>query len=217
MPGSDAAMMRVWWQGQLVAQLQRFPTIRKRYMANERVRAALAGLDPAMLGRLVGEACMTANIEGLRAYQARQRQKTIDAIESAKRAIEAELDKHGYYPQNGGRLSKQEVLRRAGVSGQTCKNPAHKETSAALDRWIKRIKKNAPTIPSQAKDAKAQRIAELEERLSLLARHYDRFKMEYNELLHQVETLERENAGLKRQLGQVWGDSSKVIFLDDRR
>ena len=152
---------------------------------------------------------MTTRIQSLVAYQANQKQNTIGAIEAAKRAIENEFVEHGYYPHNGGRLSKLEVLRRAGVSPQTLKNATHKETSEALDRWLCRIKKTAPTLKPQAQDAKVNKIKALETQLAKVVTHYDLFKLEYNELLRRYEDLETENAALKRQLAK---DSSVMVF-----
>lgn len=143
---------------------------------------------------------MTTRTQSLVAYQANQKQNTIGAIEAAKQTIEDEFVEHGYYPHNGGRLSKLEVLRRAAVSPQTLKNATHKETAEALDRWLRRIKKTAPTLKPQTEDAKANKIKVLETRLAEVVTHYDRFKLEYNELLHRYEDLEAENTALKRQL-----------------
>jgi predicted RNase H-like nuclease (RuvC/YqgF family) len=160
--------------------------------------------DPReLLQSTSGERRVTTKIQSLVAYQANQKQNTIDTIEAAKRAIESELAEHGYYPHNSGRISKLEVLRRAAVSAQTLKNATHKVTAEALDRWLRRIKKTAPTLKPQAQDAKANKIEALETRLAEVVAHYDRFKLEYNELLHRCEALETENAALKRQLAEA--------------
>jgi integrase len=45
MPSAASAMMRSWWQGQLVTQLRRFSSVRTRYAADTRVQAALADVD----------------------------------------------------------------------------------------------------------------------------------------------------------------------------
>jgi hypothetical protein len=156
---------------------------------------------------------MSDRTQSMLAYQASQRQKTVDAIEAAKKVIETEFEQHGYYPHNGGRLSKQEVLRRAGVSAQTLKNATHKETAEALDRWLNRVKKTAPTLKPEADDAKASKIEALEQKLAEMAAHYDRFKLEYNELLHRCEALEAENADLRRQVA----DKDKVVPLKGRK
>jgi hypothetical protein len=109
---------------------------------------------------------------------------------------------YGYYPHNGGRLSRLEVLRRAAVSPQTLKNATHKETSEGLDRWLRRIKKTAPTLKPQAQDAKVNKIKVIEAQLAKVVTHYDLFKLEYNELLRRYEDLETENTSLKRQLAK---------------
>jgi hypothetical protein len=158
---------------------------------------------------------MTKSADSLVAYQAKQKQKTIDAIAAARQAIATEINQLGYYPDNGGHLSKLEVLRRAGVSPQTLKNATHKETAEALDRWLARIKKTAPTLKPEAEDAKAGRIAALEKKFAEVVSHYDRFKLEYNELLHRCEALEAENADLRRQV--VEGAGPKVVTLEARR
>lgn len=151
------------------------------------------------------------SISALQEYQAAQRRKTIDAIERAKKEIEHEMAQFGYYPHNGGRLSKLETLRRAGVSPQTLKNETHAETAASLARWIGRIKNSAPTLKPEADDAKSNKIRNLEHRLNAVVAHYDRFKLEYNELLHRCETLETENAALRDQI--VGTTRSNVVAL----
>lgn len=156
---------------------------------------------------------MSGDAKPLVAYQARQRRKTVEAIEVAQRTIEAEMSEHGYYPRNGGRLSKLEVLRRAGVSAQTLKNATHRETAAALDRWLSRVKKVAPTLRPQAEDAKVRRISDLEQKLAQTMSHYDLFKLEYNEALREIEELKAQNADLRRKLGAA----SKVTHLKARR
>lgn len=45
MPPPASAMMRSWWQGQLVTQLRRFSSVRTRYATDTRVQAALADVD----------------------------------------------------------------------------------------------------------------------------------------------------------------------------
>ena len=52
MPPPENTMMRGWWQTQLAGQLQRFPQIRQRYLAEERVQIALAGMDAATMNNL---------------------------------------------------------------------------------------------------------------------------------------------------------------------
>ncbi|KWF26741.1 hypothetical protein WL88_10480 [Burkholderia diffusa] len=52
----DHAMMRGWWQSQLVNQLRKFPAVRLRYLSDDRVRSALAGVDAAVLDSMTSTA-----------------------------------------------------------------------------------------------------------------------------------------------------------------
>lgn len=153
--------------------------------------------------------------EALLAYQASRRKKTIEAIETAKRVIEQEISLNGYYPENGGRLSKLEVLRRAGVSAQTLKNQTHRQTASALERWMTRMRKTAPTLKLDADGVKKSKIDALSAKLLQVAAHYDLFKLEYNELLHRCEALEEENTALREQLASNQG--TNVVQLNPKK
>jgi hypothetical protein len=147
-------------------------------------------------------------------YQTENKQQTIGKIEMAKHAIEAELQEHGYYPHNNGRITRREICRRAGIGESTLKNRTHSETAEKLNCWLKRIKKAAPTLKPEAEDAKQVRITELTDKLNQIAQHYNRFKLEYNELLHRCEMLEEENASLRRRITEFQSNGIKVISLN---
>jgi FtsZ-binding cell division protein ZapB len=138
----------------------------------------------------------------LKAFQAGNRQRTVEKVESTIRAIEAEMSKHGYYPHNGGRVTSKELCRRAGIGESTLKNKTHAETVALVHRWLERLKKRAPTLKPEADDAKQQRIAALAAQVEQIAQHYHRFKLEYNALVEANARLEDENANLRRQLAE---------------
>jgi integrase len=53
MPPPENVLMRGWWQAQLVGQLRRFPLLRRRFLAEERVQAALVGVDAATIEELL--------------------------------------------------------------------------------------------------------------------------------------------------------------------
>jgi hypothetical protein len=154
---------------------------------------------------------MTKNAGSLVAYQASQRQKTINAIAEAMKTIGTEMSEHGYYPHNGGRLSKLEVLRRAKVSAQTLKNATHEKTADFLDRWLSSLKKTAPTLKVEAQDAKGSKIAFLEKKLVQVVGHYDRFKLEYNDLLQRFDAMETESRALRNQLARDTGASLEFL------
>ena len=53
MPPPENIMMRGWWQAQLIGQLRRFPLLRRRYLTEERVQMALAGIHDATMEELL--------------------------------------------------------------------------------------------------------------------------------------------------------------------
>lgn len=155
--------------------------------------------------------------QDLLAYQARNRDRTVEKIKAAMAAIEAEIKKAGFYPENQGRVTIKEVCRRAGVGHSTLKNSAHRETVELVRRWLQRQRKTAPVVKADVENLKRQRHKALVEQVETIARHYNRFKIEYDELMNTVASLERDNAALasrnsaleaevlrlKRQLAQL--------------
>ena len=138
--------------------------------------------------------------EQLRRYQADNRRRTIEKIETAMRAIEAELREHGYYPHNRGRITRKELCRRAGLGESTLKNRTHSDTAAAADRWLKQLKKYAPTLKPQVENAKQARIADLMVQLNRISHHYNRFKIEYDLIQRRNAELEEENRALRKEM-----------------
>lgn len=147
----------------------------------------------------------------LREYQAANRQRTVERIEAAMRAIDAELAEHGYYPDNGGRVTRKELYRRAGLGESTLKNRTHADTAEAVDRWLKRLKKRAPTLKPQAEDAKQARIADLMVQLDCISHHYNRFKIEYELIQRRSTELEEENAALRKKLAAEASSAVKLV------
>jgi hypothetical protein len=71
--------------------------------------------------------------------------------------IEAEVEKNqGLYPRNRGRITVQEVLRRAGLSSAALEKPQHQDLKRAIADWMEgvntRIAKGAPTIRRMVTD-----------------------------------------------------------------
>ena len=136
----------------------------------------------------------------LREYQAGNRRRTVERIETAMQSIDAELALHGYYPENGGRITRKELCRRAGLGESTLKNHTHADTVAAVDRWLKRLKKRVPTLKPQAEHAKQVRIADLAAQLDRIAHHYNRFKIECEAIQRRNAELEEENAAPRKKV-----------------
>lgn len=69
-------------------------------------------------------------------------QSVVKKLETAMSAMERDIDANeGIYPFNGGRTSKAEVCRRAGVSKVTLQGSAHRATtSKRIDAWLKDLR-----------------------------------------------------------------------------
>ncbi len=147
----------------------------------------------------------------LREYQTTNRLRTVERIAAAMRAIDAELAEHGYYPENGGRITRKELCRRAGLGESTLKNRTHVDTAAMVDRWLERLRKRAPTLKPKAEDAKQARIADLVVHLDRIAHHYNRFKIEYELIQRRNAELEEENAALRKKLAASTGDVASLV------
>ena len=155
--------------------------------------------------------------EQLREYQADNRRRTVEKVKAAIQTMDAELAEHGYYPHNDGRITRKEVCRRAGLGESTLKNRTHANTAVMVDRWLKRLRKRAPTLKPAAEGAKQARIASLTEQLHRIANQYNRFKIEYEQLQKTNCELEEENIVLKQQLATLQSEGYKIIALHTKR
>lgn len=155
--------------------------------------------------------------EQLREYQAGNRLRTVEKIEAAMGTVEAELARHGYYPENGGRLNRRELCRRAGLGKSTLKNRTHADTATAVDHWLKRMKNRAPTLKPEVEDAKQARIVGLVAQVERIARHYNDFKIEHEKLQRRNTELEEQNTALRHELRTLRDDSNGVIGLRSKR
>jgi len=155
--------------------------------------------------------------ERLREYQAGNRLRTVEKIEAALEAVEAELMQHGYYPENGGRLNRRELCRRAGLGESTLKIQTHADTAAMVDHWLKRLKKRVPMVKPDVEDAKRARITTLGAQLDRIAQLYNAFKIEYERLEKRNAELEATNAELRRQITTSRADGAEVIAFRNKK
>jgi len=100
-------------------------------------------------------------------------------------------DNHGIYPENGGRLGKRELCRRAGIHYQTLQTPAHKDsTRLEVEAWLAAKKTKTK---QQAKTAVTEKADYWREQHQIVAT-----KIHIHEL--EVRDLTLENNKLKETL-----------------
>ena len=119
-------------------------------------------------------------------------------------AIEDEINEHGAYPHNDGKLTLSEIARRAGIGGSTLRNRHHLATKKHVKSWLKKIGSHAPTTKRDAKAASAKKIAFYEDALR---------KVNTEALLwrEELQTLRLENQQLREQLTAMSKPSSNVV------
>lgn len=87
-------------------------------------------------------------------------------IEAGKSAIEADVEKNeGIYPLNGGRLSIEEVCRRAGIHTVSLHGHLHKDTTLKeLHRWLDDLLGSMAVGKKAVRKAVTQRADEWQKR-----------------------------------------------------
>ncbi|WP_341022286.1 hypothetical protein [Brevundimonas diminuta] len=125
-------------------------------------------------------------------------------VRSTMAQIEVELAA-GVYPHNGGRLTRREFCRRAGIGESTLKNLTHAETSKLLSRWLEAVAPSRTRKPAERPAGSgATQIAEL-------ARELDLFKLQYAKLEKEHRDLAAEASGLRKQLRRHQTSHLKLV------
>lgn len=134
----------------------------------------------------------------------------LSRIEAGKSAIEADVEANqGIYPFNGGRLSIEEVCRRAGIHAVSLHGPLHKDTTLKdLHRWLDGLLGNMAVGKKVVRKAVTQRADEWQRRFVDQANWVHRYHVleaarieELRAANARIAELEREVLRLTEQLG----------------
>ena len=145
----------------------------------------------------------------LEAYQAINKQATIDKLKATAALIDEEIAQTGYYPEKYGRLSRKELCRRAGVGESTLKNPTHRATNARVKARLRKAARAKGKAPPPLTEDPAN---SLEQKHALLANHYNASKIECAQLRAEKADLEAEVIDLKRQLAEALADDNVTLL-----
>jgi len=135
--------------------------------------------------------------EDLRAYQGKNRDLTVERVEAAKAEIKKKIADRGFYPENGGRVSINEVSRVAGIGKSTLKNPTHKTTRTKLQQWLHALRKTAPAAAADPNIIDKDHPKSIAEQIEIIAHNYNKFKIIYDGLLERCTWLEDRNIELE--------------------
>ena len=152
---------------------------------------------------MTGTSQHAAMVRGQRARKDQTRERIFAALQT----IEEELDKHGLYPNNNGKINLVEVQRRAGVGSTTLRNSHHHEVRKVVQDWLTQLKERGKPTSKPATQAVAQgKIAWYENQLKLLSADALTWRI-------QREALIKENQELRDQIVTFSAEQGKIVGI----
>ncbi|TXM95307.1 hypothetical protein [Methylobacterium sp. WL116] len=132
---------------------------------------------------------------------AKRKATTQERCSDAMRDIQADVEANkGIYPLNDGRITLQEVLRRADLSSAALEKPHHRAFKGEVADWVaganKRIARGARTI----RKVVTERVDDANAQIKAIRQAWTEAELEYVEGRDEVATLTTENAKLVREV-----------------
>lgn len=139
-----------------------------------------------------------------RRVSALRKASTQERCEAAMRDIQTDVEANkGIYPLNDGRITLQEVLRRADLSSAALEKPHHRAFKGEVTDWVtganKRIARGARTI----RKVVTERVDDANAEIKAIRQAWTEAELEYVEGRGEVAKLTTENAALARQVQQL--------------
>jgi len=165
----------------------------------------------------------TTALEGAARKEAMSRHLlSVRAIHDAMRTIQCEFERNeGIYPLNGGKITVQEVLRRAGKSSAYLEKKSEKiiQLKGEVARWVTEVNGRALRGAKTIRKAVTERITQVADDLRMLRQRYAEAELEYLETQQQlaaaqktIEELRQQNARLQSKISE-----GKVVSVFNRR
>ncbi len=153
-----------------------------------------------------------------RAVAARRKASTLDRCKEAMSAIEHDVTANdGVYPFNGGRITVQEVLRRANLSAAALEKAHHRSLKAAVSDWAalssKRIAGSSKTI----RRIVTQRVSDANSQVRQIQQRWAEAELAYVDAQNEIARLSRENAGLRHELDVLRNEISNNAVVPFKR
>jgi hypothetical protein len=138
----------------------------------------------------------------------KKREATVSRIERAKKTIAKEIARNfGVYPFVGGRLSVEEVLRRAGLDRALLAKPRHATLRAELRTWVAQTLEGTITGHTNIRRHVTQRADEANTEIDKIRQRWAEAELEFaeqsgelSELRLKCERLEADIRELHRAL-----------------
>lgn len=164
----------------------------RRKAADGETQSASAGTAASRIGN-----------EGRR-VSARRKATTRERCEAAMRNIQADVEANkGIYPLNDGRITMQEVLRRADLSSAALEKPHHRDFKGEVTDWVaganRRIARGARTI----RKVVTERVDDANAEIKAIRQAWTEAELEYVDGRGELAKLTTEKAALMREVQQL--------------
>ncbi|QEL21907.1 hypothetical protein FQV39_04425 [Bosea sp. F3-2] len=136
-----------------------------------------------------------------RAVAAERKASTQDRCREAMSAIESDVAAHsGVYPFNDGRITVQEVLRRANLSKAALEKPHHRGLKDAVTQWVALSSAKIARGAKSIRKVVTQRVEDAKDQVHQIQQAWAEAELEYIDAQHQIARLTDENAILRREV-----------------
>jgi hypothetical protein len=136
---------------------------------------------------------------------------TREKMLAAMRTIDRELDEHGLYLEDNGKVTLTEVARRAEVSAVTLRNRHHHQTRDMVRNWLAQLARRGATTKPRARKAARDKISWYEDALRKVNTEALKWRAE-------LAALTQENENLRNQVAMIKNvDGARVIGIKSRR
>ncbi len=150
-----------------------------------------------------------------RAEARRRRIESAAEIAEAMKAIETDVEKnHGVYPLNRGKITVQEVLRRAGKNSAYLEKKTDRMIAlkAEVTAWVAKVNGKILRGAKTIRRAVTDRVVEADDRVKAIMQAWTEAELEYAEAQTTIKDLQEQNASLQKQVSR-----GKVVPLDRGR
>lgn len=132
---------------------------------------------------------------------ARKAATTVQKVARAKRAVEIDLERyHGVYPYAGGRLTAEEVLRRAGLNRALLQKPRHADLKSDLKAWLLDVKKKQLMGKKIVRKAVTERVENAKGEINQIRQRWVEAELEFVEQANEIARLNRKCAELEKEI-----------------
>ena len=133
---------------------------------------------------------------GLRAHASARTTAVVAKIQQAMKVISLDIEQNeGVYPFNAGRLSREEICRRAAIKSSILDGPAHRKTTLVMvNSWLKQTKENIAVGRKIVRKLVTKRADDWKQKSELLATQVHLYHLQMVTLQNK---LQHANARIK--------------------